>query len=46
MITRKDNKVIHATGLNAKELENILKQSKELNAIDPNTKENSDKKPN
>jgi hypothetical protein len=35
-ITTKDNKVIHAEGLNPKELEEILRQSKSLAAIDPN----------
>ena len=35
MITTKDNIVIHAEGLSAKELEQILQQAKNLTAIDP-----------
>ncbi len=35
-ITTKDNKIIHAEGLSPKELEEILKRSKNLAAIDPN----------
>jgi hypothetical protein len=34
-ITTKDNEVIHAEGLNHKELEEILKRSKSLVAIEP-----------
>ena len=36
IITTKDNKIIHAEGINSKELEEILKQSKNLAAIDTN----------
>jgi hypothetical protein len=36
IITTKDNEVIHAEGLNAKELEEIVKISKSLAAVDPN----------
>ena len=35
-ITTKDNEIIHAEGLSPKELEEILKRSKSLAAIDPN----------
>lgn len=35
IITTKDNKVIHAKGLDSKELQNILEHSKEVTAIDP-----------
>lgn len=34
MITTKDNKVVHAEGLNEKELEEILESSKEFTAFD------------
>ena len=36
IIKTKDNKVIQAKGINPKELENILKQAKQITAIDPN----------
>lgn len=36
IITTKDNEIIHAEGLNPKELEETLKRSKSLVAIDPN----------
>ena len=35
MITTKDNKVVHAEGLNEKELAEILEYSKEFTAFDP-----------
>jgi hypothetical protein len=36
IIKTKNNKVIQAKGINPKELENILKQAKQITAIDPN----------
>jgi Effector Associated Constant Component 1 len=36
IITTKDNIVVHAEGLTAKELEKVLEQAKNLTAIDPN----------
>lgn len=36
IITTKNNEIIHAEGLNPKELEEILKRSKSLAAVDPN----------
>jgi len=44
IITTKDNRIIHAEGLNSKELESIIKQSKYLIAIDPNQKEEDESK--
>lgn len=41
IITTKDNEIIHAEGLSPKELEEILKRSKSLAAVDPN--KNSEK---
>lgn len=35
IITTRDNEIIHAEGLNPNELEEILKRSKNLSAIDP-----------
>ncbi len=43
IITTKDNEVIHAEGLNPKELEEILKKSKSLAAIDPSKNAEQDK---
>ena len=34
MITTKDNKVIHAKGLNSKQLQSILEQASDVKAID------------
>ena len=34
MITTKDNKIIHAKGLDSKQLQSILKQAKDIKAID------------
>jgi len=39
-ITTKDNNIIHAEGITEKELEKILKQSKNITAIDPNKNDN------
>lgn len=36
IITTKDNEIIHAEGLKPQELEDILKRSKSLAAVDPN----------
>ena len=33
-ITTKDNQVIHATGLDSKQLENVLQNARNINAID------------
>ncbi|MDQ6996098.1 MAG: hypothetical protein Q9M82_01400 [Mariprofundus sp.] len=44
IITTKDNRVIHAEGLNSKELESIIKQSKYLLAIDPSQREEDESK--
>lgn len=43
IITTKDNETIHAEGLNPKELQEILKRSKSLVAIDPNKHSEHDK---
>ena len=43
IITTKENEVIHAEGLNAKELEEILKRSKSLAAVEPNKNAGNDK---
>lgn len=45
IITTKDNKVIHAEGMDHKEFENLLKQAVSVMAIDPNKPDatNSDK---
>ena len=35
LITTKDKKIIHAKGLDSKQLEKILEQAQEISAIDP-----------
>ena len=44
IITTKDDKTIHAEGLTKEELEPILKEAKNLAAIDPNKTGDSEKK--
>lgn len=45
VITTKDNEVIQAEGLSPKELEQILKRSKSLVAMDPNKDNHNQSKP-
>jgi hypothetical protein len=45
IITTRDNEVIQAEGLSPKELEQILKRSKSLVAIDPNKDNHNESKP-
>lgn len=44
IITTKDDKIIHAEGLTKEELEPILKEAKNLAAIDPNKTGDCEKK--
>jgi hypothetical protein len=40
MITTKDNKIIHAKGLDSKQLQSVLQQAKDIKAIDTGKEQN------